>query len=122
MRQCYFDPVEAEKARVALQKAGFGAVLTHVQDGIVRGTGALVALSEDPRKALLIPEASAHYSFRKGTSSQDYPRSLMGATALLKQTHFRCGLVRGCFAFERATGVEFVVRSIQCSTRFAGIF
>ena len=84
----YFDPVEAEKARLALQKAGFGAVLTHVQDGIVRGTGALVALSEDPRKALLIPEASAHFSFRKGTSSQDYPRSLMGATALLKQTHF----------------------------------
>ena len=83
-----FDPSESEKSRSALLKAGFGAVLTHVQDGIVRGTGALVALSADPRKALLVPEASTHFSFRKGTSSQDYPRSLMGATALLKQTHF----------------------------------
>jgi imidazolonepropionase-like amidohydrolase len=76
------------KQRATYLKAGFGAVLTHVQDGIVRGTGALAVLSDDPRRALLMPEASAHYSFRKGTSSQDYPRSLMGATALLKQTHF----------------------------------
>ena len=83
-----FDPSGSGKSRTSLQKAGFGAVLTHVQDGIVRGTGALVALSEDPRKALLIPDVSTHFSFRKGTSSQDYPRSLMGATALLKQTHF----------------------------------
>ncbi|MDE0978863.1 MAG: amidohydrolase family protein [Flavobacteriales bacterium] len=78
----------AEKKREAYLKAGFGTVLSHVQDGIVRGTGALAVLSEDPRRALLIPDASAHYSFRKGSSSQDYPRSLMGATALLKQTHF----------------------------------
>ena len=83
-----FDPSEAEADRIAYQKGGFGAVVSHIQDGIVRGTGALVALSEDPRRALLQPEASAHYSFRKGTSSQDYPRSLMGATALLKQTFF----------------------------------
>lgn len=83
-----FDPSEAEADRSAYQKGGFGAVVSHVQDGIVRGTGALVALSEDPRRALLQPEASAHYSFRKGTSSQDYPRSLMGSTALLKQTFF----------------------------------
>ena len=78
----------AEKKREAYLKAGFGTVLSHVQDGIVRGTGALAVLSEDPRRALLIPDASAHFSFRKGSSSQDYPRSLMGATALLKQTHF----------------------------------
>ena len=83
-----FDPSEAEADRSAYQKGGFGAVVSHVQDGIVRGTGALVALSEDSRRALLQPEASAHYSFRKGTSSQDYPRSLMGSTALLKQTFF----------------------------------
>tara|TARA_B100000963_G_scaffold162848_1_gene141541 strand:- start:4068 stop:7157 length:3090 start_codon:yes stop_codon:yes gene_type:complete len=83
-----FDPSESESDRSAYQKGGFGAVVSHVQDGIVRGTGALVALSEDPRRALIKPEVSAHFSFRKGTSSQDYPRSLMGATALLKQTFF----------------------------------
>ena len=85
-----FDPTNgrAEKQQESFLKAGFGTVLTHVQDGIVRGTGALTVLSDDPRRALLVPVASAHFSFRKGSSSQDYPRSLMGATALLKQTHF----------------------------------
>ena len=80
-----FDP-SAEAAK-ALRKAGFGAVLTHVQDGVVRGTGAVVLPLEDPREALLAPDASFHMSFRKGSSSQNYPSSLMGATALLRQTH-----------------------------------
>ena len=80
-----FDP-SSEKAE-ALRSAGFGAVLTHVQDGVVRGTGAVVLPLEDPREALLKPDASFHMSFRKGSSSQNYPSSLMGATALLRQTH-----------------------------------
>lgn len=83
-----FDPSQSEKAIEAYQRAGFGSALTHVQDGIVRGSGALVALSNDAHTALLETEVSAHYSFRKGSSSQNYPRSLMGATALLKQTFF----------------------------------
>ena len=80
-----FDP-SAETAK-SLREAGFGAVLTHVQDGVVRGTGAVVLPLEDPREALLSPSASFHMSFRKGSSSQNYPSSLMGATALLRQTH-----------------------------------
>ena len=83
-----FNPQAGKKEMESYHRAGFGAVLTHVQDGIVRGTGALTALAEDPRRALLLPDASTHYSFRKGSSSQDYPRSLMGATALLKQTYY----------------------------------
>jgi len=80
-----FDP--SEDAARELRKAGFGAVLTHVQDGVVRGTGAVVLPLADPREALLAPDASFHMSFRKGSSSQNYPSSLMGATALLRQTH-----------------------------------
>ena len=80
-----FNP-SADAAK-ALRKAGFGAVLIHVQDGVVRGTGAVVLPLEDPREALLTSEASFHMSFRKGSSSQNYPSSLMGATALLRQTH-----------------------------------
>ncbi|HAY57079.1 MAG TPA: amidohydrolase, partial [Flavobacteriales bacterium] len=56
-------------------------------DGVVRGTGAVVLPLEDAREALLKPEATFHMSFRKGSSSQNYPSSLMGATALLRQTH-----------------------------------
>lgn len=86
-----FDPTSssAEQDREGMLRAGFGAAVVHQADGVVRGSGALVAVgTSDPRKALLVPEVSRHFSLRKGSSSQDYPRSLMGAIALLKQTHF----------------------------------
>ena len=80
-----FDP--SFESTKTLRRAGFGALLTHVQDGVVRGTGAVVLPLENPREALIAPKASFHMSFRKGSSSQNYPNSLMGATALLRQTH-----------------------------------
>lgn len=85
-----FDPTSegAASSMKSQIEAGFGAALAHQADGIVRGSGSLVALTSDPGKALLIPKASRHFSFRKGSSSQDYPRSLMGAIALIKQTEF----------------------------------
>lgn len=72
----------------ALRKAGFGAVLTHTHDGIVRGTGSLVVLDDDDHKALVISDAAAFASFRKGSSTQDYPSSIMGSVALLRQTFY----------------------------------
>ena len=76
------------KAADEWRKLGFGAVLTHRADGIARGTGALVALSDArEHEMLLLPLASNHLSFRKGTSTQDYPSSLMGCIALLRQTY-----------------------------------
>ena len=78
------DPKAADEWR----KIGFGALLTHRADGIARGTGALVALSDArEHETLLLPRASNHLSFRKGTSTQDYPSSLMGCIALLRQTY-----------------------------------
>jgi len=38
-------------------------------------------------KAMLVSNASAHFSFKKGTSKQTYPSSQMGAIALLRQTY-----------------------------------
>lgn len=70
------------------REQGFGAVLTHRKDGIARGTGVLVSLIEDEdQRVVLMPRAAAHFSFDKGTSNQDYPSSLMGAIALLRQTY-----------------------------------
>jgi len=67
---------------------GFGTVLTHQKNGIARGTGGLVLLSnKKEHQNILIKNASAHYSFSKGNSSQKYPTSLMGSIALLKQTY-----------------------------------
>jgi imidazolonepropionase-like amidohydrolase len=78
--------IDGAKAK-ALRDLGFGTVLSHVKDGIARGTGALVTLStENENKVILKERASAHYSFNRGTSTQSYPASLMGSIALLRQT------------------------------------
>ncbi len=67
---------------------GFGAVFTHVKDGIARGTGAVVTLNtEDAHQALIKTRAAAVYSFEKGSSTQSYPGSIMGSIALLRQTY-----------------------------------
>jgi hypothetical protein len=61
----------------SLRNAGFGTVLSHQQDGIARGTGVLVTLADDRDNKVLVKEkASAHYSFDKGSSTQNYPGSL----------------------------------------------
>lgn len=71
-----------------LREAGFGAVLTHVKDGIARGTGAVVSLANEKENLVIIKEkASAHYSFSKGSSTQSYPSSKMGYIALMRQTY-----------------------------------
>ncbi|HAA19301.1 MAG TPA: amidohydrolase, partial [Cytophagales bacterium] len=70
------------------RKLGFGTVLTHHQDGISRGSGVLVTLGEGrPQEQILIEDAAHFLSFNKGTSRQQYPSSLMGSIALLRQTY-----------------------------------
>jgi imidazolonepropionase-like amidohydrolase len=72
-----------------LRKQGFGAVLTIQKDGIVRGSGVLVNLNSSKENESIIKDrAAGFYSFKKGTSPQDYPSSLMGAVALLRQTYY----------------------------------
>jgi imidazolonepropionase-like amidohydrolase len=72
-----------------LRKLGFASVVTIQKDGIVRGSGALVNLNYTKENESIIKDkAAAFYSFNKGTSPQDYPSSLMGAVALLRQTYY----------------------------------
>ncbi|QJW90559.1 amidohydrolase family protein [Spirosoma taeanense] len=76
---------DAKKAD-ELRKLGFATVLTHPHDGIVRGTGALVTLSDDRENSVVLkPNVTAHYSLSKGSSTQTNPNSAMGAVALLRQ-------------------------------------
>ncbi len=77
-----------DKAAGEYRKLGFGAVLSHSQDGIDRGTSTLVTLSDEREHEVIVKErVGHHFSFSKGTSSQSYPSSLMGAIALLRQTY-----------------------------------
>ncbi|MVN20187.1 amidohydrolase family protein [Mucilaginibacter arboris] len=70
------------------KRNGFGAVQTLVQDGIVRGTSAVVSLgNERDNEVMLNDQAAANYSFSKGTAATNYPSSLMGVIALLRQTY-----------------------------------
>jgi imidazolonepropionase-like amidohydrolase len=74
------------KAINDLHKMGFGFALTHVEDGIVQGTGAFVSLSSNHiHQQLIQPKAAQFFSFDKGVSNQTYPSSQMGSIALLKQ-------------------------------------
>ncbi|MFL5741369.1 MAG: amidohydrolase family protein [Flavisolibacter sp.] len=79
--------VDEAKAK-PLRELGFGTVLSHVRDGIARGTGTLVTLATEKENFVILKErASAHYSFNKGSSTQSYPTSLMGSIALLRQSY-----------------------------------
>ncbi|MBP7821733.1 MAG: amidohydrolase family protein [Saprospiraceae bacterium] len=77
-----------EKASKELRESGFGAVLSHRMDGISRGTGTLVFTGVDKEHQLICKEkVTNHFSFSKGSSGQEYPSSLMGSIALLRQSY-----------------------------------
>jgi len=72
-----------------LRKVGFGSVNAINRDGIARGVSAAVTLNEGAdNNVFLKDQTAANYSFNKGSSSNDYPTSLMGSIALLRQTYY----------------------------------
>ena len=71
-----------------LREAGFGIVNTHRENGIHRGTGSLIALSDrhTDNYRIIKSKSTEFYSFKKSiNSAQSYPTSVMGAMALLRQ-------------------------------------
>ncbi|PKR81463.1 amidohydrolase [Brumimicrobium salinarum] len=69
-----------------LQEMGFLVAATHIEDGIARGEGAIVALGDLKNKeSILKAKGPAYLSFQKGTAKQTYPSSQMGSIALLRQ-------------------------------------
>lgn len=79
------DPKKAEE----LRKLGFGTVMSVYRDGIVRGTSVVSFLGNGRENDLILRDRSAaNFSFSPGTSTQDYPSSLMGAIALIRQTYY----------------------------------
>ena len=79
-----------------LRKAGFGSVNVINRDGIARGTSAAVTLNDEyEHKVFLNSQTAANYSFSKGSSTNDYPTSLMGSIALLRQTYLDATWYKG---------------------------
>ena len=79
---------DGEKS-AALRAQGFGTVITQRPDGIVRGISAAVVLAgRSINEDVIMPRCAAHFSFRKGSSPDNYPSSLTGSIALLRQTFY----------------------------------
>lgn len=77
------------KAAKKIYELGFGTVLTHQFNGIMRGTAVLVSLGDNQNgKAILKGQAGDYFGFGKGNSSQQYPTSLMGSIALFRQAMY----------------------------------
>lgn len=77
------DPKKADE----LRRFGFSSLMTFQRDGIFRGTSCVVTLDDGRENEVLLKERScSNYSFNKGISQQDYPSSLMGSIALIRQT------------------------------------
>lgn len=79
---------DARKAE-EYKKNGFGVVQSINRDGIARGTSLVASLGdESEHEVILKDQAAAQYSFNKGTSNNNYPSSLMGSIALLRQAYY----------------------------------
>ncbi|UXI67359.1 amidohydrolase family protein [Tahibacter amnicola] len=79
---------DAKKAE-SLRKLGFTSVVSTPEKGIFRGQSAVISLADTPRvnDALIKPRVGQHLSFENSSfPSTEYPGSLMGAIALIRQT------------------------------------
>ena len=66
---------------------GFTSVQTGMLDGIFRGRAATISLAPLKANDIIYRAKSSHLlAFDKGSSIQDYPNSLMGSIALIRQT------------------------------------
>jgi len=74
-----------EKDSQALRKSGFTTVLSFPGKGIFRGEGALILLNDSEPNQAVLKENTAQSLALHGRSD-DYPRSLQGRIALIRQT------------------------------------
>lgn len=76
-------------SRKNLRSAGFTSALAVLDDGVFRGTSALLAVGDgDPARDLLVRNGAQHASLRApngGNDPEDYPSSTMGAVAVFRQ-------------------------------------
>jgi imidazolonepropionase-like amidohydrolase len=79
-----------DKSLAALREIGFTAGLVAPGKGIIRGSSALVALSdENPNDVILKPDVFQHIAFETHQPGERaYPGSLMGVIACIRQTFF----------------------------------
>jgi imidazolonepropionase-like amidohydrolase len=111
-----------DKSAAELRKIGFGATVTHLNDGIARGNSALVSLNNaTENEVLLKSNVSSHFSFDKGSSIQSYPVSLMGSVALLRQAYYDAKwYTNGGIGSERNLSLAALAQNMALTAVFHG--
>ena len=73
-----------------LREAGFGTAQFLPEGGVFAGTGAVALLGEDiPNRLIVKPRSAMRVDLgARGSSGDEYPRSLMGVFAVIRQTLF----------------------------------
>lgn len=92
------DPKKAE----ALRKLGFTSVLSAPDKGVFRGQSALLSLADSTRlnDVLLKPRVAQHLAFEFSRyPAAEYPASLMGSIALVRQTWYDAAWQRDYLAW-----------------------
>ncbi len=80
----HFHPSEDAKDWLS---NGFTSVHSAYQDGVFQGRGVTVSLAQGNSHELIYQSDGAHQlSFDRGSAYQEYPASIMGAMALIRQT------------------------------------
>ena len=80
---------EDDNTAADYKRNGFTAVQSLIHDGIARGTSVAVTLGDERDNELMLnDQVAAQYSFSKGTAATNYPTSLMGVIALIRQTYY----------------------------------
>jgi imidazolonepropionase-like amidohydrolase len=79
-----------EDSTKALREIGFTSAVVAPAKGIIRGTSALVTLSdENPNRTVIKSDVFQHIAFdTSGNEVGAFPKSLMGAIAAIRQTFF----------------------------------
>jgi imidazolonepropionase-like amidohydrolase len=71
------------------RQIGFGAVVAFKNDGIAKGTSALVSTGDGKANNIILKnKASANYSLSRSRSADSYPASQFGIIALLRQVNY----------------------------------
>jgi len=77
----------SEAAFRSWRESGFTTICSHLDDGIMQGSGPVVNTAKGSLNEITLRNrAATFYSFNKGSSPMDYPSSLMGSIALFRQT------------------------------------
>lgn len=71
----------------SMHQMGFDLVLTHMNDRIAQGYGTLLQLGSS-KNQFFKSNVSGHFSFSKGSAQNDYPSSLVGTIALVRQSFY----------------------------------